>query len=162
MTLVHKEFSELSSDIKENIAKQLYSFWKQEYHDSDIKSFDQLIEHLSKEIYKCFVFFDSSSDFVGTACVNTDTGKTIKFNTNFFICNLFITESHRKEGHGKYILKYAEDFLKLNNHSTVTLYCKKDVYDFYIKQQYQDFGPCPKDKNLTCMMKFIDHGKKLF
>lgn len=160
MKLQIKEYLEINESIQDIIAEQLYKFWITEYHDANINSKEDLVIHLRKEIYKCFVFLDTSEEFVGTVCVNTDTGKTIKFNTNFFICNLFVAESHRKEGHGKYILSYAEDYLRKHGHSTVTLYCKKDVYEFYKKQQYQDFGICPKDETLTCMMKFLDCSQK--
>jgi GNAT superfamily N-acetyltransferase len=149
-----KEFKDCEESIQDQLCNMLWHRWEKEYINFDLQSVEELKYHLSEEIYKCFVFLEDS-DIIGTVSSNTDTGREINFKTNFFICNLFVSEDKRKKGYGKTLLNYIEKFLVSQNVSNVTLYCESDVYDFYVKNKYSDFGKCPTNSALTCMMKFL-------
>lgn len=152
-----REFKDCDPTTQQHICSLLYQRWEKEYKECDLSSAYELQQHLSKEIFKCFVLFDdqSKNEFLGTVSSNTDTGNKITFKTNFFICNLFVKPDKRKMGYGKILLDHIEKYLASQNISTVTLYCEQEVYDFYIKHKYNDFGKCPGKDHLTCMMKFL-------
>lgn len=150
-----RELKDCSESDQNKICNILFQHWQKEFEEYDLSDADKLRQHLTGEIYKCFAFFEESGEFIGTVSSNTDTGNVVSFKTNFFICNLFVVDRERGKGFGKYMLEHIEKFLVSQGVSNVTLYCERDVYDFYIKHKYSDFGTYPGKSHLTCMMKFL-------
>lgn len=152
--ITKREFKYCSENDQIMIANILFKQWQKEFDEYDLNTIDKLRQHLNEEIYKCFTFFDGE-EFIGTVSSNIDTGKIVTFKTNFFICNLYVVDKKRGKGYGKHMLIQMEQFLVSQGISNVTLYCEKNVYDFYIKYKYSDFGQYPDKPHLSCMMKFL-------
>ena len=138
--LVVKKFTDTTHDIQNTISE----------YKTHITSVELLIDSL-KNIHTCLIFFDLSGTIVGTVSVNIDT-TVLTFNTNYWICNLFVLPEYRKKGYGKYILDYTENYLNKQGISIAHLYCNEDLLDFYKRNAWNVSDDNVPDRPLSKIM----------
>jgi GNAT superfamily N-acetyltransferase len=148
-------YKNVSANIQEQVATLLFTEWKDSFAETKIYSRDDLIGNL-KRIYACYVIVESaSSSLVGVVCVNIDTPLPT-FNTNYWICNLYVLPKYRGKHIGTKILAFIEDYLYRKGVSIGNLWCEKDVSNFYRKNQWiMGEGTNPSKPNSCVMLKML-------
>ena len=141
-----KLYTEVSKDLQIHIAVFIYKEWPDLYVNKDIS---EIVESF-KNLHKCWVFYNNE-DIVGTAGINIDT-PVPTFNTNYWICNLFVLPEYRKKGYGKYILDYTENYLNKQGISIAHLYCNEDLLDFYKRNAWNVSDDNVPDRPLSKIM----------
>jgi len=123
-------FSKITKENQEKIVSFLISFWKDSFKN---KTIAQITEYYLHELYASFAFIDDETlDVIGSVGVRIDT-PTPTFNTNYWICDLFVFDEHRNQNHGKFILSFIESFLRKKQISIAHLWCEENVVSFYQK-----------------------------
>lgn len=125
-----KLYSEVSNDLQIRIAGLIYEQWPDLYVNKEIS---EIVESF-KKLHKCLIFY-INQEVVGTAGINIDT-PVPTFNTNYWICNLYVIESFRKKHIGEKILQYIEKNMQSNGITMLNLWCEQNLIEFYKKYQW--------------------------
>lgn len=147
-------FRDTSSHIQQKVATVLYEQWQDNFKGCNIKNIDDLVNTL-KQIYLCFVVLFDNSEFIGTVCVKIDT-PVETFNTNYWICNLFVVKEHRSKRIGQDILQFTERYMfKEKNVHVLHLWCNIDLVNFYKKNDWILSEADSKNIDTKIMIKMI-------
>jgi hypothetical protein len=152
--LIFLFYNDIDPILQHNVALTLLSEWKVNFKEGNVKTADDLINIL-KEMYLCLVVIDENTDFIGTICVKIDTPNET-FNTNYWICNLFVTERHRGTHIGHDILSLTEWYMfTMKNISVLHLWCDKTLTEFYRKKNWILSEEDSKNMDIKIMVKMI-------
>jgi predicted acetyltransferase len=147
--LLTKLYTEVSKDLQVHIAVLIYKQWPDLYANKDIA---EIVESF-KNLHKCWVFYNDE-EIVGTAGINIDT-PVPTFNTNYWICNLYVIESQRGKHMGEKILKIIEQNMQLSGVNMLNLWCEQNLIEFYKKYQWNltpDAHPDKPDSKIMIKM----------
>lgn len=143
------EFKEAPPNIQGDIIALLWSEWEGEFMESGIVSIDGLSSKLI-DMYAFYIFTDKSNNIIGSVGVTIDTPLPT-FNTKYWIGNLFVNPTCRKQKNGEMILKFVENFLWKRGITVAHLWCNEDVIGFY-KKYHWNFSEIKDCKSIMIKM----------
>jgi hypothetical protein len=130
-----KLYTEVSKDLQIHIAVFIYKEWPDLYVNKDIS---EIVESF-KNLHKCWVFYNNEPTF----------------NTNYWICNLYVIESHRGKHIGEKILKIIEKNMQSSGVNMLNLWCEQNLIEFYKKYEWNltpDAHPDKPDSKIMIKM----------
>lgn len=150
-------YKQASQVQKEMVSNVLFMEWKDTFKETNVNDQSDLMKQLDN-IYACFLIMEGST-FIGTVSVNVDTIIS-RFDSNYWICNLYVMPLFRGKHIGRKILAFIEDYLYKNNVSVGNLWCEKKLCEFYKKNQWiLSTGTYPGKPDSCIMIKMLSPTK---